>query len=117
MIHSHTTPRNGTTHSRLVRPEGSASPGEILQPLLERVSAGLRASTLQEIVDRQLDDLFGGLALLRRGEDFGLELDKDTENDPDRPKDQAPELAIEIPANRYDMLCFEGMMFLQPRVL
>lgn len=40
--------------------------------------------------------------------DFGIELDKDTENDPARPKDQAPELAIEIPANRYDMLCFEG---------
>jgi phenylalanyl-tRNA synthetase beta chain len=40
--------------------------------------------------------------------DFGIELDKDTENDPSRPKDQAPELAIEIPANRYDMLCFEG---------
>ncbi|KAJ4288239.1 phenylalanine--tRNA ligase subunit beta [Collariella sp. IMI 366227] len=41
--------------------------------------------------------------------DFGIELDKDTENDPARPKDQAPELAIEIPANRYDMLCFEGI--------
>ena len=44
--------------------------------------------------------------------DFGIELDKDTENDPSRPKDQAPELAIEIPANRYDMLCFEGRMIL-----
>ncbi|KAL2269653.1 hypothetical protein VTJ83DRAFT_1837 [Remersonia thermophila] len=41
--------------------------------------------------------------------DFGIELDKDTENDPSRPKDQPPELAIEIPANRYDMLCFEGI--------
>ncbi|KAK1760427.1 phenylalanyl-tRNA synthetase [Echria macrotheca] len=41
--------------------------------------------------------------------DFGIELDKDTEDDPTRPKDQAPELAIEIPANRYDMLCFEGI--------
>ncbi|KAK3326635.1 hypothetical protein B0H66DRAFT_166667 [Apodospora peruviana] len=41
--------------------------------------------------------------------DFGIELDKDTEDDPNRPKDQAPELAIEIPANRYDMLCFEGI--------
>jgi len=40
--------------------------------------------------------------------DFGIELDGDSENDPARPKDQAPELAIEIPANRYDMLCFEG---------
>ncbi|KAM7206581.1 putative phenylalanyl-tRNA synthetase beta chain [Naviculisporaceae sp. PSN 640] len=41
--------------------------------------------------------------------DFGIELDKDTEDDETRPKDQAPELAIEIPANRYDMLCFEGI--------
>ncbi|KAK3369998.1 phenylalanyl-tRNA synthetase beta chain [Podospora didyma] len=41
--------------------------------------------------------------------DFGIELDKDTEEDPARPKDQAPELAIEIPANRYDLLCFEGI--------
>ncbi|KAK0619728.1 phenylalanyl-tRNA synthetase beta chain [Immersiella caudata] len=41
--------------------------------------------------------------------DFGIELDGDTEEDPSRPKDQAPELAIEIPANRYDMLCFEGI--------
>ncbi|KAK4166805.1 putative phenylalanyl-tRNA synthetase beta chain [Cladorrhinum sp. PSN259] len=41
--------------------------------------------------------------------DFGIELDKDTENDASRPKDQAPELHIEIPANRYDMLCFEGI--------
>ncbi|KAH6626522.1 hypothetical protein B0J18DRAFT_380824 [Chaetomium sp. MPI-SDFR-AT-0129] len=41
--------------------------------------------------------------------DFGIELDGDTENDPSRPKDQVPELAIEIPANRYDMLCFEGI--------
>ncbi|KAK0652360.1 phenylalanyl-tRNA synthetase beta chain [Cercophora newfieldiana] len=41
--------------------------------------------------------------------DFGIELDGDTEEDSARPKDQAPELAIEIPANRYDMLCFEGI--------
>ncbi|TPX12261.1 uncharacterized protein E0L32_007147 [Thyridium curvatum] len=41
--------------------------------------------------------------------DFGIELDDDTEDDPARPKDQRPELKIEIPANRYDMLCFEGI--------
>ncbi|KAK3995109.1 putative phenylalanyl-tRNA synthetase beta chain [Cladorrhinum sp. PSN332] len=41
--------------------------------------------------------------------DFGIELDKDTEDDASRPKDQVPELHIEIPANRYDMLCFEGI--------
>ncbi|KAK4189115.1 putative phenylalanyl-tRNA synthetase beta chain [Podospora australis] len=42
--------------------------------------------------------------------DFGIELDDDTEDDPSRPKDQAPELHIEIPANRYDLLCFEGLV-------
>ncbi|KAG0637282.1 hypothetical protein HOY80DRAFT_281842 [Tuber brumale] len=41
--------------------------------------------------------------------EFGIELDEDTENDPDRPGDQPPQLKIEIPANRYDMLCHEGI--------
>ncbi|PKS10331.1 hypothetical protein jhhlp_002082 [Lomentospora prolificans] len=44
--------------------------------------------------------------------EFGIELDEDTE-DSDRPivdgKQAPPELKIEIPANRYDMLCFEGI--------
>ena len=44
--------------------------------------------------------------------DFGLELDEDTSNS-ERPivngKQEAPQLKIEIPANRYDMLCFEGI--------
>lgn len=44
--------------------------------------------------------------------EFGIELDDDTEND-DRPivngQQAPPELKIEIPANRYDMLCFEGI--------
>ncbi|CAJ2506070.1 Uu.00g002000.m01.CDS01 [Anthostomella pinea] len=44
--------------------------------------------------------------------DFGIELDEDTEND-DRPTvngvQEPPQLKIEIPANRYDMLCFEGI--------
>ncbi|KXT17889.1 hypothetical protein AC579_5901 [Pseudocercospora musae] len=39
--------------------------------------------------------------------DFGIELDEDTTDDPERKG--APELKIEIPANRYDMLCFEGI--------
>ncbi|CUS12834.1 unnamed protein product, partial [Tuber aestivum] len=57
--------------------------------------------------------------------EFGIELDEDvqlthfpiisylptleTEDDPDRPKDEPPQLKIEIPANRYDMLCHEGI--------
>jgi phenylalanyl-tRNA synthetase beta chain len=32
--------------------------------------------------------------------DFGIELDEDDEDDPERPKDRAPVLKIEIPANR-----------------
>lgn len=41
--------------------------------------------------------------------EFGVEVDEDTEDDPARPADEAPELKIEIGANRYDMLCFEGI--------
>ncbi|EMD00685.1 hypothetical protein BAUCODRAFT_100106 [Baudoinia panamericana UAMH 10762] len=44
--------------------------------------------------------------------DFGIELDEDTSESP-RPivngEQEAPQLKIEIPANRYDMLCFEGI--------
>jgi phenylalanyl-tRNA synthetase beta chain len=32
--------------------------------------------------------------------DFGIELDEDTEDDPARPNDEAPQYKIEIPANR-----------------
>lgn len=44
--------------------------------------------------------------------EFGLELDEDT-SESKRPivdgVEEAPQLKIEIPANRYDMLCFEGI--------
>jgi len=45
--------------------------------------------------------------------EFGIELDEDT-SESKRPKDEngveeRPQLKIEIPANRYDMLCFEGI--------
>jgi phenylalanyl-tRNA synthetase beta chain len=44
--------------------------------------------------------------------EFGIELDEDTENQ-ERPivngKQEPAQLKIEIPANRYDMLCFEGI--------
>lgn len=39
--------------------------------------------------------------------DFGLELDEDTTND--CAEGERPQLKIEIPANRYDMLCIEGI--------
>jgi phenylalanyl-tRNA synthetase beta chain len=42
--------------------------------------------------------------------EFGIELDEDTSQSK-KPEDlaQPPQLKIEIPANRYDMLCFEGI--------
>ncbi|RKF73182.1 Phenylalanine--tRNA ligase beta subunit [Golovinomyces cichoracearum] len=44
--------------------------------------------------------------------EFGIELDEDT-SDSERPmvngKQEPAKLKIEIPANRYDMLCFEGI--------
>lgn len=39
--------------------------------------------------------------------EFGIELDEDTTEDCQG--DERPQLKIEIPANRYDMLCFEGI--------
>ncbi|RYC56163.1 hypothetical protein CHU98_g10051 [Xylaria longipes] len=41
--------------------------------------------------------------------DYGIELDEDTEDDPSRPPEEKPELKIEVPANRSDLLCFEGL--------
>ncbi|KAK6534188.1 phenylalanine--tRNA ligase subunit beta [Arthrobotrys megalospora] len=44
--------------------------------------------------------------------EFGIELDEDTTDQDRKEKDgteRPPELKIEIPANRYDMLCIEGI--------
>ena len=47
--------------------------------------------------------------------DFGIELDEDTSLT-ERPivngKQEPPQIKIEIPANRYDMLCFEGIQLM-----
>ncbi|KAJ5690981.1 Phenylalanine--tRNA ligase beta subunit [Penicillium malachiteum] len=47
--------------------------------------------------------------------EFGIELDEDT-TDSDRPivdgVQEPPQLKIEIPANRYDLLCFEGIQLM-----
>lgn len=40
--------------------------------------------------------------------EFGIELDEDTSQGELQPGER-PQLKIEIPANRYDMLCFEGI--------
>lgn len=39
--------------------------------------------------------------------EFGIELDEDTTDE--CAKGERPQLKIEVPANRYDMLCFEGI--------
>ncbi|GAA6005702.1 phenylalanine--tRNA ligase subunit beta [Rhodotorula paludigena] len=41
---------------------------------------------------------------------YGLELDEDTTTDPDHPADEPHQLKIEVPANRYDLLCIEGIV-------
>jgi phenylalanyl-tRNA synthetase beta chain len=40
--------------------------------------------------------------------EFGIELDEDT-TDQARADNEPPQLKIDIPANRYDLLCFEGI--------
>ncbi|EEB07126.1 phenylalanine-tRNA ligase beta subunit Frs1 [Schizosaccharomyces japonicus yFS275] len=40
---------------------------------------------------------------------FGVELDGDTTNDPSRDPSERPALKIDIGANRYDLLCVEGI--------
>lgn len=40
--------------------------------------------------------------------EFGIELDEDTTEDV-KGTDERPQLKIEVPANRYDMLCIEGI--------
>ena len=40
---------------------------------------------------------------------FGIELDEDTTEEV-AGTDERPQLKIDIPANRYDLLCFEGIL-------
>ncbi|CAK7263506.1 phenylalanine--tRNA ligase subunit beta [Sporothrix epigloea] len=58
----------------------------------------------KELGETYTPDEFQNLAF-----EFGVEVDEDTEDDPMRQADEPPELKIEIGANRYDMLCFEGI--------
>ncbi|SCV69773.1 BQ2448_1167 [Microbotryum intermedium] len=41
--------------------------------------------------------------------EYGLELDEDTTIDPNHPANEPHQLKIEVPANRYDLLCAEGI--------
>lgn len=42
--------------------------------------------------------------------EYGLELDEDTTTDPDYPVNERHKMRIEVPANRYDLLCLEGIV-------
>lgn len=53
--------------------------------------------------------------------EYGLELDEDTTTDPDHPAGEPHQLKIEVPANRYDLLCGEGLvralkLYLHPEI-
>ncbi|KAL8276470.1 hypothetical protein RQP46_011120 [Phenoliferia psychrophenolica] len=42
--------------------------------------------------------------------EYGLELDEDTTTDPKHPAGERHQMKIEVPANRYDLLCLEGIV-------
>ncbi|KAL9003384.1 MAG: hypothetical protein Q9188_003733 [Gyalolechia gomerana] len=72
-------------------------------PTIAVDKAGLFEALGQDYTTEEFDELCF---------DFGIELDEDTSTS-QRPivdgKQEPPQLKIEIPANRYDMLCFEGI--------
>ncbi|KAK2869676.1 hypothetical protein FQN49_003122 [Arthroderma sp. PD_2] len=72
-------------------------------PMVVVDKAALCKALGQEYTTEQFDELCF---------EFGLELEEDT-TDHDRPfvngVQEPPQLKIEIPANRYDLLCFEGL--------
>ncbi|KAL8759289.1 MAG: hypothetical protein Q9184_003674 [Pyrenodesmia sp. 2 TL-2023] len=72
-------------------------------PTISVDRAGLFKALGQDYTTEEFDELCF---------DFGIELDEDTSTS-QRPiingKQEPPQLKIEIPANRYDMLCFEGI--------
>ncbi|KAF2463269.1 phenylalanyl-tRNA synthetase beta chain [Lindgomyces ingoldianus] len=70
-------------------------------PTISVDKAALFAALEKEYTTEEFDELCF---------EFGIELDEDTSQSK-KPEDlaQPPQLKIEIPANRYDMLCFEGI--------
>ncbi|KAK4705910.1 phenylalanyl-tRNA synthetase beta chain, partial [Phenoliferia sp. Uapishka_3] len=53
--------------------------------------------------------------------EYGLELDEDTTTDPKHPAGEPHQMKIEVPANRYDLLCIEGIvralkLYLNPEI-
>ncbi|KAI1939022.1 phenylalanine--tRNA ligase subunit beta [Ophidiomyces ophidiicola] len=72
-------------------------------PTISVDKAALFKALGQEYTTKEFDELCF---------EFGLELDEDTSNS-ERPivngVQEPPQLKIEIPANRYDLLCFEGI--------
>ncbi|QVM08695.1 phenylalanine--tRNA ligase subunit beta [Coccidioides posadasii str. Silveira] len=72
-------------------------------PTISVDKAALFKALGQEYTTEQFDELCF---------EFGLELDEDTSNS-ERPivngVQEPPQLKLDIPANRYDLLCFEGI--------
>ncbi|KAF2001817.1 phenylalanyl-tRNA synthetase [Amniculicola lignicola CBS 123094] len=70
-------------------------------PTIAVDKAALYAALEREYTTEEFDELCF---------EFGIELDEDTSQST-KPEDvgKPPQLKIEIPANRYDMLCFEGI--------
>lgn len=60
------TPRHGLSLLQRVHSDNGRHHAAALETLLDRVHAGLQGSVIPEIVERSLDDLFGGLAELRQ---------------------------------------------------
>ena len=80
---------------------------ELYKALGQEYVLELQIKDTSDIFSRYTTEQFEELCF-----EFGIELDEDTSNS-ERPivngKQEPAQLKIEIPANRYDMLCFEGI--------
>lgn len=88
-------------------PTISVDKAELYKALGQEYVLELQIKDTPDIFSRYTTEQFEELCF-----EFGIELDEDTSNS-ERPivngKQEPAQLKIEIPANRYDMLCFEGI--------
>ena len=88
-------------------PTISVDKAELYKALGQEYVLELQNKDTSNIFSRYTTEQFEELCF-----EFGIELDEDTSNS-ERPivngKQEPAQLKIEIPANRYDMLCFEGI--------
>jgi phenylalanyl-tRNA synthetase beta chain len=88
-------------------PTISVDKAELYKALGQEYVLELQVKDTPDIFSRYTTEQFEELCF-----EFGIELDEDTSNS-ERPivngKQEPAQLKIEIPANRYDMLCFEGI--------